>query len=153
MRFWIIGKEPAHSKERYTERLHQYVERNQLEQYVKFWGFRTDIPEILAQLDILVLPSLQEPFGKIVIEAMAMKKPVVASKVGGVPEIVVDEKTGLLIPPGDSDAIRQALEHLLSDQEKRKEMGVEGRKRVEQMFTLEKHVHKIQQIYEEVLSR
>jgi glycosyltransferase involved in cell wall biosynthesis len=151
VRFWIVGKEPAHSKERYTERLYQYVERNHLEQYVTFWGFRTDIPKILAQLDILVLPSLQEPFGKIVIEAMAMEKPVVASKVGGVPEIVVDGKTGLLIPPGDSDAIRQALESLISDQETRKEMGVEGRKRVEQMFTLEKHVHKIQQLYEAIL--
>jgi glycosyltransferase involved in cell wall biosynthesis len=151
VRFWIVGKEPAHSKEHYTEQLYRYVEENHLESHVKFWGFRTDIPDILSRLDILVLPSLQEPFGKIVIEAMAMEKPVVASKVGGVPEIVMDGKTGLLIPPGDSDAICQALQQLIEDREKREQMGREGRKRVEQMFSLEKHVHKIQQVYEAIL--
>jgi glycosyltransferase involved in cell wall biosynthesis len=151
--FWIVGKEPAHSKERYTEQLYQYVQDNRLEQYVTFWGFRADIPEILAQLDILVLPSLQEPFGKIVIEAMAMEKPVVASNVGGVPEIVVDGKTGFLVPPGNSDTLRQALEQLIPDREKREKMGREGRKRVEQMFTLEKNVRATEQVYQDILVR
>jgi len=151
VRFWIVGKEPDHSKGRYTELLCQYVKENHLEPYVKFWGFRTDIPEILARLDILVLPSLQEPFGKIVIEAMAMEKPVVASNVGGVPEIVADGKTGLLISPGNADAIRQALEQLIMDRETREQMGIEGRKRVEQMFSLEKNVRKIEQVYKAIL--
>lgn len=153
VKFWIVGKEPDHSKEQYTERLYRYIKENHLEQQVEFWGFRTDIPEILARLDILVLPSLQEPFGKIVIEAMAMKKPVVASNVGGVPEIVEDGKTGLLVPLADSGAICQALQQLIGDREVREQMGREGRKRVEQMFSLEKHVHQIEQVYEEVLSR
>ena len=150
-RFWIVGKEPAQSKERYTEQLFQYVQEHHLEQHVKFWGFRADIPEILAQLDILVLPSLQEPFGKIVIEAMAMGKPVVASNVGGVPEIVGDGKTGLLVPPGSADALRQALAQLLPDREKRENMGRAGRQRVEQMFTLEQNVQETEQVYAEIL--
>lgn len=153
LRFWIIGKEPAHSKEHYTDRLYQYVKENHLEQQIEFWGFRTDIPELLSRLDILILPSLQEPFGKIVIEAMAMAKPVVATNVGGVPEIVEDGKTGLLVLPGDSGAICQALQQLIEDQGMRDQMGREGRKRVEQMFSLEKHVHKIEQVYAEILSR
>jgi glycosyltransferase involved in cell wall biosynthesis len=151
VKFWIVGKEPGHSKEQYTERLYRYVKENHLEQQVEFWGFRNDIPEILSHLDILVLPSLQEPFGKIVIEAMAMKKPVVASKIGGVPEIVEDGKTGLLVPPADSDAICQALEQFIEDREMRERMGLEGRKRVEQMFSLEKHVHQLEQVYEAIL--
>lgn len=149
--FWIVGKEPTHSKERYTELLYQYVEDNQLKQHMKFWGFRTDIPEILGRLDILVLASLQEPFGKIVIEAMAMQKPVVASRVGGVPEIVVDGKTGFLVPPGNSDALYYALEQLLSDREKRENMGREGRKRVEQYFSLETTVRETERVYEDIL--
>lgn len=73
------------------------------------------MPDLLAQIDILVLPSLQEPFGKIVIEAMAMETPVIASRVGGVPEIVADGETGLLVPPQDSIALKHALTRLIAD--------------------------------------
>lgn len=149
---WIVGNEPRNSTERYTERLQSYVKNAQLEQHVTFWGFRKDIPDILAQLDILVLPSLQEPFGKIVIEAMAMGKPVIASRVGGVPEIVMHGETGILVPPKDSAAIQQALEQLIHDQEKRKQMGIEGRKRVEQHFSLEKTVRSTEHAYEKILT-
>jgi glycosyltransferase involved in cell wall biosynthesis len=149
---WIVGKEPEHSIERYTEQLYQYVEQTHLEGYVKFWGFQEDIPGILAQLDILLLPSLQEPFGKIVVEAMAMGKPVIASKVGGVPEIVVDGKTGLLVPPKDSEAIRSALERLIHKKETRIQMGLEGQKRVKRLFNIRKTVQHTEQIYKQLLA-
>ncbi len=151
VRLWIVGKEPEHSPEGYTQALYHYVEQAHLEQQVKFWGFQKDIPEILAQLDILVLASLQEPFGKIVIEAMAMGKPVVASEVGGVPEIVLDGKTGLLVPPKDAVALRQALALLIKHQEKRTQMGIEGRRRVEQRFSIERTVRNTEQLYEQIL--
>lgn len=151
VRLWIVGKEPEHSQEHYTEQLQQYIKEVHLEPYIQWWGFRTDIPDILSQLDILVLPSLQEPFGKIVIEAMAMEKPVVATMVGGVPEIVVDGKTGLLVPPQNAGALRQALERLLLDREKRVAMGIVGRKRAEQMFSLELNVRLTEQVYEKLL--
>jgi glycosyltransferase involved in cell wall biosynthesis len=149
---WIVGKEPEHSIERYTEHLHQYIAQTHLAQYVKFWGFQEDIPGILAQLDILLLPSLQEPFGKIVVEAMAMGKPVIASKVGGVPEIVVDGKTGILVPPRDSEAIRRALERLIHRKETRIQMGLEGQKRVKQLFSIRRTVQQTEQIYGQLLA-
>lgn len=151
MRIWIVGKEPEHSQEHYTEQLERYIKEAHLDPYVKWWGFRTDIPEILSQLDILVVPSLQEPFGKIVIEAMAMEKPVIATTVGGVPEIVVDGQTGLLVPPQDADALCQALERLLLNRENWNTMGIAGRKRVEQLFSLELNVQFTQKIYQHLL--
>jgi glycosyltransferase involved in cell wall biosynthesis len=148
---WIIGKEPVHSTEQYTQRLLRYVQEHHLDPYVQFWGFRTDIPEILAQLDILVVPSLQEPFGKIVIEGMVMKKPVIASNVGGIPEIIVDGQTGILVPPGNAEALRLALESLLENRDVWEKMGVEARKRVEQLFSIDKNVRQTEHVYEGLL--
>ncbi|MDY0093273.1 MAG: glycosyltransferase family 4 protein [Candidatus Vecturithrix sp.] len=153
LKLWIVGKEPTHSQGYYTEQLERYIKEAHLEPYVKWWGFRSDISEILDQLDILVLPSLQEPFGKIVIEAMAMKKPILATAVGGVPEIVVDGQTGLLIPPQDAEALRQALERLLLNRENWNIMGLAGRKRVEQMFSLELNVQLTEQVYKNLLQQ
>jgi len=148
----IVGTEPAHSVEGYTERLHTFVQEHQLEPYIEFLGFRRDVPELLAQLDMLVLPSQQEPFGKIVIEAMAMETPVIASRVGGVPEIVVDGETGLLVPPQDPAALHHAIRRLLADAALRERMGKAGRLRVEACFSLERNVQATQAIYRELLS-
>ena len=148
----IVGKEPAHSVEGYTERLQAFVRQHQLEPYVEFLGFRRDVPELLAQLDILALPSLQEPFGKIVIEAMAMETPVIASRVGGVPEIVADGETGLLVPPQDPAALKRALARLIADAALRERMGKAGRQRVEACFSLERNVQATQAMYSELLA-
>ena len=150
IKLWIVGKEPSQSAEHYTESLHDYVRTHQLEPYVKFFGFRSDIPDILKKLDILILSSLQEPFGKIVIEAMATGKPVIASKVGGVPEIVMEGKTGFLVPPGDSDSLYHALKQLVSEPKTRQQMGIEGRDRVERLFSIEKTVRSTERLYEQV---
>lgn len=151
LQFWIVGQEPRHSREGYTTQLQQYVREHQLEPYVRFWGFRTDIPDILAQLDILVVPSLQEPFGKIVIEGMAMAKPVVASRVGGIPEIVADGQTGILTPPGETQALYEALSDLIQHPEKRVQIGIAGRARVEQQFSLESTVTQTEDLYARIL--
>lgn len=149
---WIVGVEPKHSTEAYTEELRHSIENWKLQDHVKFLGFRSDIPEILARLDVLVLPSLQEPFGKIVIEAMAMGTAVVASKVGGVPEIVLDGESGLLVPPADPAALRQALKKLLSDQDLRVKMGAVGQQRVREHFSLQRNVAETQALYEKLLN-
>ena len=149
----IVGKEPAHSVEGYTERLQAFVRQHQLEPHVEFLGFRRDVPDLLAQIDILVLPSLQEPFGKIVIEAMAMETPVIASRVGGVPEIVADGETGLLVPPQDAIALKHALTRLIADAALRERMGKAGRQRVEACFSLERNVQATQAIYSDVLAK
>ncbi len=151
LRLWVVGQEPAHSHEHYTEELRRYVDTYHLEDRITFWGFHADIPALLAQLDLVVLPSLQEPFGKIVIEAMAMGKPVVASSVGGVPEIVEHGKTGLLIPPDNTDALRQALEQLVLNPDMRCKMGQVGQKRVRHLFSLQHHVQAIERVYATML--
>ncbi len=153
LELWIVGKEPQQSAEKYTEQLHRYIHAMELETSVTFLGFRSDIPALLEQLDILVLPSLQEPFGKIVIEAMAMEKPVVASEVGGVPEIVAHGKTGLLVPPQQVDPLYAALETLINTQTLRIQMGRAGRKRVEQLFSIHRTVERTEAVYEQILHK
>ena len=148
---WIVGVEPEHSTEAYTEKLLQTVEEWKLQNHVKFWDFRSDIPELLIQLDVLVLPSLQEPFGKIVIEAMAMGTAVVASNVGGVPEIIQDGESGLLVPPGDAAALRGTLTKLLSNKDLRFKIGTAGRLRVHEHFSLQRNVAETQALYEKLL--
>lgn len=118
-----------------------------IESNVLFCGSRNDIPEILAASDILVSASLDEGFGRVVIEAMAMAKPVVGTRSGGVPEIVMDGETGILVEPENSEDLAQAIRSLLADPERASEMGVAGLNRVKNSFSLEKHTREIEEIY------
>jgi len=88
-----------------------------------------------------------EPFGRVLVEAMAMEVPVVAFARGAVPEIVLDGRTGLLVERGGEEALARAVIGLIKDPERRKMMGMEGRKRVESLFSAELMVEKIMQIY------
>ena len=130
--------------------------RNELEAFSKdlgvednviFCGYRDDIPEILAGSNILVSASLAEHFGRVIIEAMAMAKPVVGTRAGGVPEIVIDGQTGILIEPTSSEEMAQAILSLLADPEYARAMGVAGLERVRDCFSLEKHTRQIEEIY------
>ncbi len=115
---------------------------------VTFTGTRADMPDILAALDIVVLPSLWEGLPNVVLEAMAAAKPVVATAVGGTPEVVVDGITGLLVPPGDVAALAEALAALLADPARAKTMGAAGRQHVESHFTLAQTVKAIENVYQ-----
>jgi len=139
-----------HSKS-YKQRLLSLVDLNGWKERVIFAGFREDIPELLASFDIFVLPSRSEGFGRVNLEAMAMGKSVISTNVGGVPEVVLDGVTGILVPPGNSKALSHAIMRLLDDSHLRESMGREGRRRVEKHFTLQAHVQRIEEIYEEVL--
>lgn len=119
---------------------------------VVFTGIRRDVPEILALLDVFVLPSLWEGLPIALLEAMAAGLPVVATRVGGVPEVVEDGVTGLLVPPRDPDALAEAITRLLRDPDLRCKMGQAGRERVESEFSVEKMVRKTETLYEEVLT-
>ncbi|NIO21873.1 MAG: glycosyltransferase, partial [Candidatus Aenigmarchaeota archaeon] len=107
--------------------------------------------DILASFDIFVLPSRSEGFGRVNLEAMAMGKPVISTNVGGIPEVVLDGVTGILVPPGNSRELAHAIMKLLNDSELRESLGREGRRRVEEHFTLQAHVQRIQEIYAEIL--
>lgn len=124
----------------------------ELAQTVTFAGHRTDIPEILSAVDLLVLPSLWEGLPNALLEAMAAGLPVVATAVGGTPEVVVDGVTGFLVPPRDPQALADAILRLLRDPELRQRMGEAGRARVAAHFSIEQMVHKTEALYEQLLA-
>jgi len=103
---------------------------------VELLGERGDVPELLAGSDVFVLSSRSEGLPVSVLEAMAAKLPVVASRVGGLVELVVDGETGLLVPPGDEAALTEALRRLVDDRELRRKLGAAGRARAEASFDL-----------------
>lgn len=107
--------------------------------------------EAYQAADLLVMPSLFEPFGIVLLEAMASGLPVVASRVGGIPEVIEEGKTGLLVAPGNPEELRTALESMLSDDRLRERMGQAGRERAE-LFSWKIIVPKIQKVYEEAIT-
>jgi len=114
---------------------------------VFFTGFREDIPQILSILDLFVLPSHLEGLCTSLMDAMCVGVPVVATTAGGIPEVVENEKTGLLVPPKKPKALAEAIIKLLKDEDKRKIFAVEGKKRIIQNFTASQMVEKVEQVY------
>lgn len=136
----------------YMDRFRAEVQEARLENKFTINDFRADMPDVFAAFDIFVLPSiLPEPFGLVVIEAMASGKPVVATAPGGPSEAVVNGETGFLVPPSDAAAIAQALEKLLADPQKRASMGQAGRLRAREVFALPRYVTEFEELYESVL--
>lgn len=147
----IVGEAIYPNSERYKQNLLSLVDSLGLKDRIIFAGFREDIPELLASFDIFVLPSRSEGFGRVNLEAMAMGKPVISTNVGGIPEVVLDEITGILVPPRNSHELAQATIRLLNDRELRESLGREGRRRVKDHFTLQAYAQRIQEIYGEIL--
>ncbi len=119
---------------------------------VTFAGHRTHIPEILAAIDVFTLTSLWEGLPNVILEAMAAGLPVVATRVGGVPEVVVAGETGLLVPPRDPDALSRAIVTLLRDPALRQTMGRAGQERVRHRFSVEQMVRRTESLYERLLA-
>jgi len=122
-----------------------------LDDVVTFAGMRSDVPQVLTALDVLVLPSLWEGLPNAILEAMAAGRPVVATAVGGTPEVVVDGMTGLLVPPRDPPALAEAITHLLDAPDLRYRMGQAGQERVLQHFSIERMVERTQNLYDQLL--
>ncbi|MBW2114689.1 MAG: glycosyltransferase family 4 protein [Deltaproteobacteria bacterium] len=116
---------------------------------VVFLGWRGDIPEIMQILDVLVLPSLNEGMGRVLVEAMAAGKPIVASRVGGIIDLVKNTKNGLLVEPGDVNGLSLAIRELLMDKKMRDEMGQRGRTMAHD-FSVENMVEKIDALYSQL---
>jgi len=141
----IIGDGPERARLEALRKQLGLVER------VRFVGQQSNVPEWLAAMDLFVLPSDWEGMSNALLEAMAVGLPVVATAVGGTPEVVVDGVTGLLVPPRDPEALAEAIIALLQDRERAEAMGRTGQERVERYFTVERMVQKTEALYEELI--
>lgn len=132
--------------------LKKEVDRRNIKDKVIFLGWRNDVDKIMSIFDVFVLPSLNEGMGRVLVEAMAAGKPVVASDVGGIPDIVKHRQTGFLSGPGNVDALSYYIEKLLLDEPMRAEMGHSGRK-MSQDFSVKKMIARIDTLYLSLLKR
>jgi glycosyltransferase involved in cell wall biosynthesis len=120
---------------------------------VRFLGWRTDVGELLASWELLVIPSLEEGFGLSALEAMAAARPVVGFRVGGLPELVVDGVTGRLVLPANIDALVCCIAELASDRQRLAFMGGEGWNRAREHFTVELMARRTAELYDRLLAR
>jgi len=147
-KFLIVGEGPLRKK------LEDQAKKLNIHPAVIFTGARKDIPEMLSLIDVFVLPSFsREGLGIAIIEAMAAEKPVVATDIGGIPEAVQGGETGLLVPPGNPDALARAIIELLQNPEKAKEMGKSGRARFKKKFTKKKMLSEIENVYHSLINQ
>ena len=135
------------------ESLEKKIEEYGLKRVFLLPGFRAEFASLLHQADVFVLPSLTEGLPNVILEAYAAKLPVVATNVGGNPEVVIDGKTGFIIPPGEAAAIAEKVNYLLKNVGMAKEMGKAGYARVRDEFNFEKQTSKLQNIYLRVLNK
>jgi glycosyltransferase involved in cell wall biosynthesis len=127
--------------------LKSYARERGLTDAVRFLGFVSPVQKAIEDSAIVVVPSLGEGFGMVALEAMERARPVIASAVGGLPEIVTDGKTGLVVPSADADALAEAIAALAGDLARASEMGSLGRERALSEFTPEKCAARIEQLY------
>ena len=119
---------------------------------VRFPGWRPDVAAVMSVFDVFVLPSLNEGMGRVLIEAMALSMPIVASRIGGIKDLVTNGGNGMLVPPGDAAAIASAVLALLGNDQKRLAMGSEGR-RMAGNYSAQRMVKKIEALYDQLLER
>jgi len=139
--FLVVGKGPLQNE------LKNQAERLGIQNNVVFVGFCKDITKILSIMDIFTLSSLREGLPISMIEAMAAGKPVVATHVGGVPELVRDGVTGFIVLPRDSEALAEKIIELLNNKDKAEKMGTTGRKFVREKFSLERMIQEYESLY------
>lgn len=137
----IVGEGPE------QERLLEVIDELGINANVELVGFRPNVAPFLGTLDIYVHPSLLEPFGIAILEAMTARKCVIACAVEGVPELISEGETGFLVPPADPDQLAKALCHALSEPDRCRRMGEAGRRRVVDEFSIERTVRLYETLY------
>ena len=144
-RFVFVG---ALENPPYEAHLRQRIASAGLTDAFQFTGWRNDVPHLMRAVDLLVVPTTtQEPAALSLMEGMAMGRPLVASRTGGTPELLVEGETGLIFPPGDAEALAAHVTTLLRDPQRRQQMGAAGRARMEREFTVQKHVAGMLDLY------
>lgn len=140
----IVGEGPL------SMELDRQVKELDVEDIIFFLGFRKDIPKILSSLDLFVLSSHLEGMGSSILDAMASRLPVVATKVGGIPEVVINGETGLLVPPRNPSALARAILRLYSDKTLASRLGQKGYELVHRKFSAEAMAEKVVRLYEKI---
>ncbi|UCH32936.1 MAG: glycosyltransferase family 4 protein [Armatimonadota bacterium] len=149
--FLVVGS-PLFRDDGYRRQLNRLTRELRIEGAVMFTGRRDDVPEVLAELDVVVHASvLPDPLPTVLLEAGACAKPTVATACGGVPEIVDDGRTGLVVPSNDAEAMAAAVDRLLSDRDAASAMGAAARRLVEKRFRIEPFAERIESLYRELL--
>jgi glycosyltransferase involved in cell wall biosynthesis len=132
----------------YAQDIHRFVEKHALQSQVIFAGSRGDVADLMVAMDIVVHASIRpEPFGRVILEGMALGKAVIATDMGGVPEFVQNGVTGRLVPPNNHRLLARAIVELLEDPAYRKRLGQNGREEVEQRFVMQRHVRDVTEAY------
>jgi glycosyltransferase involved in cell wall biosynthesis len=147
-KFMVVGT----GSEAYRKSLNDLSRDLRIRDNVIFTGFRKDIPQIMSSFDIVVLSTYHsEGLSRVVLEAMASSKPVIATNIGSNPEAIESGRTGTIIPVGDTDRLAESILELAENENKRKAMGEAGRRRAENLFSIERNVEQIERLYEAVL--
>jgi glycosyltransferase involved in cell wall biosynthesis len=147
----FVGRSTRYDNREYERSLRALVAELGVSDSVTFMGHRDDVATVMRAADIVLLPSWEEPFGRSVIEAMAMETPVAATSIGGPAEIISHGVDGLLLPPRDPDAWVASIGRLLSDRAALLDMGGRSRQRVESAFRVEQHVAGMICVYREAV--
>ncbi len=151
-RFLVVGETSPMDRE-YLRELQQFAARVGIADRVIFTGLRTDVPTLLASVNVSVMPSLNEALSNVLLESMAAGAPTVATRVGGTPEALVDGVTGLLVPPADADALATAIMRMLNDDSMAARLGHAARHRVADTFSVTRMVRATEDVYTELLDR
>jgi len=145
VRFLVVGDGGS------KKGLEELASRLELGERIVFTGFRSDVPDLLPEVSISVLPSLSEGTSNTLLESMAAGVPVIATRVGGNPEVVEDGVSGLLVPPRDSAALAAATVRLLEDEALALRVGQAGRQRVADLFSIDGSVHETERLYQRLV--
>lgn len=136
----------------YGDTLRLIVQQNKLENKIVFSGVRSDVPDLLAASDVFVLPTLDDALPTVLAEAMAAKLPIIASNVGGIPEMVTDGFNGLLVPAQDASQLASACQRLLTDPDLAQRLACNGYQVVHERYDIHKQAHKLSELYQQLLA-
>jgi glycosyltransferase involved in cell wall biosynthesis len=151
-RFLVVG-ETAPMETAYLTQLRSLAQRLGVGDRVIFTGLRSDVPALLSSVDVAVMPSLNEALSNVLLESMAAGAPVVATRVGGTPEALIDGECGVLVPPGDARAIAMGVSTLLEDPALAGRFGRAARERIAGEFSVDRMVQATEQLYMDLLAR
>jgi glycosyltransferase involved in cell wall biosynthesis len=146
----VSDKEPADTI--YLNQIRQYIDEHHLKSCITILDYQANAPEFLQIFDVMVHTAVEpEPFSRVIIEGMALGRPIVASANGGTPEAIEDGVSGFLVPGGDADALADRIARLVDDPALRKTIGRAARERVERLFLIQSHVSRTQDVYRRIV--